>query len=273
MSKKYKNSVIINDEVVTKKKSDKNISELFKYLDSRSFDNYPNIINEDEKTYTMEHIKSNDYYEISEGVELIKVVSTLHYKTIFFKDVSKNKYRKIYEKISNNIEYLKKYYLSFIEKIENEIYMSPSHYLFARNFSIIDSSLNYAGEELKKWFNIVNSKTKERVCIIHNNLSLNHFVKQGKGYLLSWDKHMVDTPILDLYNFYKKEGYKLDFNYLLNIYNENLELLKEEKMLLNILISIPPKIEEISDEYQNTQNIKNTLDYIKSGINVVNENK
>lgn len=269
MTKKYKNNVIINEDNVIKKKTNNDISELFNYLDSRSFNSYPKILNEDEKTYTMQLINSNNYYEITKGVELIKTVSELHYKTIFYKDVSKNKYRNIYNKISNNIEYLKKYYLDLIESIENEIYMSPSHYLIARNYSIIDSSLEYASRELKKWFNLVQSKNKERVCIIHNNLSLNHFVKDSKSYLLSWDNHIIDTPILDLYNFYKKEGYRLDFNYLLNVYNENLELLKEERMLLYILISIPPKIEMIDDEYKNTINIKNILDYIHSGIDIV----
>ena len=273
MSKKYKNSVTIKDDTVIKNKSNNNVIELFKYLDSKIFNNYPEIINEDEKTYTMKYIENNDYYEVTKGVEFIKTVSMLHYKTIFFKDVSKNKYRNIYNKISDNIEYLKKYYLGLIESIESEVYMSPSHYLLARNYSSIDSSLNYASNELKKWFNLVSSKTKERVCIIHNNLSLNHFIGGKESCLLSWDKHMVDTPILDLYNFYKKEGYKLDFNYLLKVYNENLELLKEEKMLLNILISIPPKLEKIDDEYKNTVNIKNMLDYVYSGIDVVNENK
>ena len=269
MNKKYKNGVIIKENKVIKNKTNNNVSELFNYLNSRSFDSYPEITDEDENTYTMKYIESNDYYEVTKGVELIKTISELHYKTIFYKDVSKNKYRNIYNKISDNIEYLKKYYLGLIESIENEVYMSPSHYLIARNYSSIDSSLEFASRELKKWFNLVSNKTKERVCIIHNNLSLNHFIKQGKNYLISWDKHTVDTPILDLYNFYKKEGYKLDFNYLLNIYNENLELLKEEKILLNILISIPPKIEELEDEYKNTINIKNTLDYIYSGINIV----
>ena len=273
MTKKYKNNVIIKEDGVLKNKSNNNVSELFKYLDSRSFNSYPEILDEDQNTYKMKYLNNSDYYEITKGVELIKTVSELHYKTIFFKDVSKNKYRTIYNKISDNIEYLKKYYNSLIEKIENEVYMSPSHYLIARNYSSIDSSLNYAEKELKKWFNIVQNKTKERVCIIHNNLSLKHFIKDGGNYLISWDKHMVDTPILDLYIFYKKEGYKLDFNYLLNIYNENLELLKEEKMLLNILISIPPKIEELDDEYINCININNTLDYIYSGINIVSVTK
>ena len=53
----------------------------------------------------------------------------------------------------------------------------------------------------------------------------------------------------------------------------NTGLLKEEKMLLNILISIPPKLEELSDEYENTINIKNTIKYICSGIEIVNKNK
>lgn len=269
MSKKYRNSVILNENEVTKKKGNNNVSLLFDYLDTRNFNSHPKITNESDDTYTMEYINSSDYYEMTKGVELIKVVSELHQKTIFFKDVSKNKYRNIYNKLSDNIEYLKKYYLELIEKIENEVYMSPSHYLFARNYSIIDSSLEYSSKELKRWFNLVSNKTKERVCVVHNNLSLDHFVKEGKGYLLSWDKHLVDTPVLDLYIFYKKEGYKLDYNYLLNVYNENLELLNEERMLLNILISIPPKLEEVTDEYLNTINIKNLLDYIHSGIDVV----
>ena len=255
------------------KKKTNNVSELFDYLKYRNFDNYPSIISEDEETYTMEYIKGENYYEISKGVELIKTVSSLHNKTIFYKDVSKNKYRTIYNKILGNIRYLKQYYLELISKIEEEEYMSPSNYLFARNYSSIDSSLEYAERELKKWFNIVSNKTKERVCIVHNNLSLDHFVSKGKNYLLSWDKHVVDTPILDIYNFYKKDGYRLDFNYLLDIYNENLELSKEEKMLLNILISIPPKIDKINNEYENTLNIKNTINYIYSGINVVSKNK
>lgn len=273
MNKKYRNKVIIDNEKVIKNKKDNSVSELFKYLDDRGFYSHPEVIDEDDSTYTMKKIECENYYEINEGVELIKVMSELHNKTQFYKDVSKNKYRSINDKLLNNIEYLKKYYLSLIEKIENEIYMSPSHYLFARNYSLIDSSLEYSKKELKKWFNLVSNKTKERVCIVHNNVSKKHFAKEGKGYLLSWDNHMVDTPVLDLYIFYKKEGYKLDFNYLLDIYNQGLELTDEEKILLNILISIPPKIEEIDNEYLNTINIKNTINYMNSGINIISQNK
>ena len=50
-------------------------------------------------------------------------------------------------------------------------------------------------------------------------------------------------------------------------------MLEEEKLLFNILISIPPKIDIINDEYLNCINIKNTFNYICCTILVVNENK
>lgn len=272
MIRKYRNKTIIEGNRVIKKRNDK-IIELYEYLSTRNFENIPKIINKNEDTIELEYIEPIKYHEVTKGTEFIKTVSTLHYKTMFFKDVSKNKYKKIYNKLQNNIEYLKKYYEEMIDKIESEIYMSPSHYLFARNYTSLDSSLKYASNELKKWYKLVENKSKERVCIVHNNLSLEHFIKGEQNYLISFDKYLVDTPILDIYIFYKKEGYKYDFNYLLKIYNENLELLQEEKMLLNILISIPPKIEKINNEYLNTKNIKEIFDYIYSGIGIVNENK
>ena len=271
MNKKI-NSVTVKDNKVIKKKNDR-LLELYDYLDSKEFNNYPKVLNVSEEYIESEYIENKNTKEIIFGEEFIKTVATLHNKTLEFKDVSKNKYRTIYDKISSNIEYLKKYYENLISNIEDEIYMSPSHYLLARNYSCIDSSLKYSKDTLKKWFRKVENKSKERVCIIHNNLSLDHFIMGDKNYLTSFDNYMVDTPVLDLYTFFKRDGFKLDFNHLLNKYNEINELLEEEKMLLNILISMPPKIDEIDNEVINCRNIRNTINYIFKSINIVNQNK
>lgn len=266
------NNVIINDDIVIKKRNDK-VIELYDYFNSVDFDNYPKIISYDDDNTKMEYIKSNNKKELVNGVEFIKTVANLHSKTLSYKDVSKNKYRTIYDKVSGNIEYLKEYYQNLVSNIEEEIYMSPSHYLLIRNYSIINNSLKYSSNMLKRWFKKVQDKSKERVCVVHNNLSLDHFIKGDKNYLISYDNYLVDTPVLDLYKFYKKDGYKLDFSYLMKEYNNSFNLLDEERMLLNILISLPPKIENISDEYLNCINIKNTFKYIYSSMIVVNENK
>ncbi len=265
MSKTYKNKVIIDDEVVLKRRNDKLI-ELYDYLDSRGFSNHPEIIDVDSSYIKTRFIKKNKSFELIKGSEFIKTIASLHSSTIEYKDVSKNKYNKIYNKLLSNIEYLKEYYEKMISGIEEEIFMSPSHYLFARNYTILDSALKYSETNLKKWFNLIKNNSKERVCIVHNNLTLDHFVKGDKNYLLSFDNYLVDTPILDLYKFYRKEGYKLDFKSLMNVYEENFKLLEPERLLLNILISIPPKIEDVKDEFDNCINIKSSFDYIYSSM-------
>jgi len=269
---KFINKVIISDDKVIKKRNDR-LKELYDYLDDRGFDNYPKIINVNDDNFETEYIKEKKVYELYTGEELMKTLSSLHNKTIEYKDVSKNKYRDIYDMISSNIEFLKKYYNDYLSGIEEEIYMSPSHYLFARNYSIINSALKYSYNTLKKWFKIVSNKSKERVCIVHNNVSLSHHLTGDKNYLISFDNYLVDTPILDLYKFYKREGYRLNFIKLIEIYEQNNKLEDDEKLLLNILISIPPKIEEINDEFLNCKNIKDTYNYMYSTLNIINKNK
>lgn len=266
-----KNKTRIEEDRVIKKKN-KDLKELYDYFEIVNFDNYIKIIDEKENYYETRYIENKKYHEITPGLELIKTLSILHNKTLHYKDISKNKYKTIFDKLNNHLNFLEEYFINIVEQIEEEEFMSPSHYLFIRNYSVIDSSIKYAKKELKKWFKLVENKTQERVCVIHNNIKTEHFIKGDKNYLISFDNYMVDTPILDLYKFYKTEGYKLNYNLLFKKYNENLELLKEEKLLHNILISIPPKIEKVDDELNNTINIKNTLNYIYKTLSVISEN-
>ena len=46
----------------------------------------------------------------------------------------------------------------------------------------------------------------ERVCVVHNNLKDEHLLKNDKNYLISWDKYLIDTPVLDLYRFFQNEN-------------------------------------------------------------------
>ena len=85
MTRVYKNNVIIDDGVVTKKNKNNNLIELFDYLETRNFNNFPKVISSDDREIKTEYIESKDYHEMTKGVELIKTVSQLHYKTLFFK--------------------------------------------------------------------------------------------------------------------------------------------------------------------------------------------
>ncbi len=251
-----------NNKKYLLKQTTKDIESLFEYLHERGFDYIPNIIETSNEGIKYEFINSNNNDIKKKRLEISKILSLLHYKTTDYKDVSKFKYREIYDKLSDKISYAEKYYNDLIEKIEMEVYPSSSHYLIERNFSIFLGSISYIKSEVKKWFKLVEDKSKERVCIINNNPKLEHLIIGDNIYLMNWDNYMVDTPIIDLYKLYKVDNNYIDFYDMYIEYSKNFTLTEEEKKLFFIMISIPPIIKEIDNEYLNTKDISKVLKYL-----------
>ena len=150
-----------------------------------------------------------------------------------------------------------KYEIYFVEE-----FLSPDKYMLMRNIYKIFLALGFCESELNEWYDLVKTEKKQRVSIVHNNLETNHFIKGEKDYLISWDNAKVDTPILDLINFYKKEYFNYDFSVLLKNYLNRYSLSNAELKLFFIIISIPPKIELSDDIFENCKNIRYDLDYI-----------
>ena len=237
---------------------------IYKYLESRNFNYYPSIINADEEdNYQIsEYVEEIEMPEEQKMLDLIELVSLLHYKTTHYKEVDEDDYKKIYEDILNNINYLYSYYIDVISIIETKVYMSPSEYLLARNISKIFSSIEFCRNELDKWYDIVKEKRKQRLVVLHNNLELNHFIKNNNSYLISWDKSKIDIPIFDLYKLYKKHALEFDFEMIFRAYERNYQLLEEERKLLFILITLPDKIEFNLSEYEMCKKISRLIDII-----------
>ena len=253
---------IEEDDKYVLKPTDKDIEELFSYLHSRGFDNIPEIVETSSDGIKYKFIENRNRDDVSRKLELSKLLSLLHYKTSYHKDVSKHKYREIYDKLTEKIEYIENYYNELMDKIEMEIYPSPSHYLIERNFSIILGSINFIKSETKRWFKLVQDKTKERVCIVNNNPRIDHLIVGENECLVNWDSYMVDTPIIDLYKLYKVDNNYKDFYDLYKEYSKNFNLTNEEKKLFFIMISIPPKITNVSSEILNTKNVKEIINYL-----------
>ena len=223
------------------KKNKKN--DIIDYLNSRNFNYYPEIIDDNEEYTITKYIENNSIPNEYKILDLIDLISLLHNKTTFYKEIDLDDYKEIYEDIKNNIEYLYSYYDDYMSLIETHIYMSPSEYFLARNMNILLSNLSYCKESIEKWYKIVEEKTKIRMVILHNNLKLDHFIKGENSYLISWDKSKIGIPIFDLYKLYKKHSNDFEFTELLKRYEREYPLLEEEKLLFMILINLPDKIE------------------------------
>lgn len=246
--------------------------DIFPYLDSRSFNYYPKYVL-DNDYLIMEYLEEESISNDQKMADLIHLVSLLHSKTSFYSVVDIDSYKKDYENIKNKIEYLLDHYEKLITYVESVVFMSPSELLLARNISIILGALNYSNHLLEVWYKSVSDKTRRRYSIIHNNLELDHFIKNKSSYLISWDSVKSDLPIYDIYKLYRKYAFSFDFKSLFKKYEKNYPILDDEKILFNVLICIPDEFNFTNDIYNDCVRIEQIVDYLYKTESIVLPNE
>ena len=245
------------------KPKNKDLNELYNYLISRGFDNFPKLIDASRKDVNVfEYIDTIRMPKEQMCDDIIDLIASLHNKTSYFKEVSEDTYKEIYEDIKSNIAYLKNYYDTLYEIGFNEVYQSPSTYQFMRNFYKINVAIDFASKELDDWYELIKGETKIRVCVVHNNLSIDHYLKSDKEVLISWDNYLIDTPIIDIVKLYKNEYLNMNFSEVLERYFYKFPLLPHEKKLLFILITLPPEIKEEDTIFNQCMSNNKVIDYI-----------
>lgn len=249
------------DFIIKPKK--KNISELYNYLLSRGFDNFPKLIDSSrEEVNVFEYVESITMPKEQMADDIIDLIASLHNKTSYFKEVSEDTYKAIYEDIKSNIAYLKNYYNTLFDIGFEEVYPSPDNYQLLRNFSKIRAALDFCEKELDDWYDLIKGSTQIRVAVVHNNLSLEHYLKSSKEVLISWDDYLIDTPVIDIVKLYKKEYLNLNFSEMLERYLYKFPLLEHEKKLLFILLTLPPEVKKCPNSFLRCKENNRLIDYI-----------
>ena len=259
---------IIDDKVVIKKKKCDNLNDIYKYLKSRSFDYFPDVIDIDDEYEVYPYIKDNNEPREQKAMDLMYLLGLLHSKTTFYREIDTDKKKEVYESIIEKLDYLNNYYNDLITMIESEVYMSPASYLIARNINIIFSSIYYAKDNIESWYKMDDTKN-ERVVNIHNNISLDHYIKSEKPYLISWNRSKIDSPIYDLLSFYKNHYLEFDFADLFYYYESNYPLKEKERTLLFAYMAIPDKIDIDVDQYEMCIKINKMIRYLYKTSNLI----
>lgn len=278
--KKYefrKNAVIYTDldgrKFVAKENSQNNIINTYNYLNSRGFGYLPRLIYYDNDGYVYEYVNDTITPKEQKVSDIIKMDSLLHNKTVYYKDVSLDEVKEIYENLSMKITNVFAYYDDLITMIESKNYASPSEYLLIRNCSTIFSCLNFCKKELDRWYEITSNKNKKREVLLHNNLDPDHLVRGSDNILISWDYATRDLPIYDFVKLYKNNFSKYDFSELYKDYIKGFPLLEEEKILMFIILFIPRKIRFNSSELKNTIEVGRLFNYLFTTDKLFMENE
>lgn len=271
---KYNNCLICTDnsDKYVIKNNTNDIFKLNNYLNSRGFNYVPNIIYYDNNSYIYKYIEDINYPEEQKASDLIKLDAILHNKTVYFENITQDEIKEMYEYLKNKIDSTFNYYDNIINTIENEVYPSPSFYMLERNISSIFSCLNFCKMSLEDWYKIMTDKKEVRKVLLHNNLDINHLIKNDDITLISWDKAVFNLPIYDFIKLYKKCYNKYNFTELYKEYNKLFKLNKEEEILLFINLFIPDKISFVNDEMKNTLNVSNLCSYLYTTDKLFMEN-
>lgn len=262
-----KNNITIaettNGNYIIKTKGDNDINSLYKYLSSRNFDSFPKLIDGNRDEYNVYEYIEDTKMPIEQKVnDMMGTIADLHNKTSYYKEVTLSQYQEVYDNIVENIKDTRNKYDDLVNEFKMQIYPSPSGYLLLRNSTKIYDALEYALQKTNVWFNQIKDSKKQRVAVIHNNLTIDHFIKGNRDYLISWERSKVDNPVLDLINLYKNDYLSFDFSELIKKYNNSFPLLESEINLFLSVISIPPISEFGKSEINNCYSTRKLLDYI-----------
>lgn len=270
---KISNATILkctNGTYVVKNKKNKDIKELYKYLNSRDFHYYPLLVEDNRSDINVfEYVEDNSIDNEQKLFDLINLVSLLHNKTSYYKEVTNDKIKEIYEELLGRTIYMEEYFNKIIFNIEDDIFVSPSSNLLLNNSSKIFESLVFLKKEIEEWYKITIDSDKMRVCLVHNNLNLDHYIKSDKDYLISWDNYIIDSPIIDIVKLYKNIYINMNFSETLKLYMEKFPLNDSEKKLLFIMLVMPDEINLTNDEIKNVVTIRKYLDYIYKTENLI----
>ncbi|MDO4375931.1 MAG: hypothetical protein Q4C33_01995 [bacterium] len=248
------------------KKKNKDIKSLYDYLNSRSFNSFPELVDELDDEYVYKALSEPSVPIEQKSTDMAKLLANLHTKTAYFKDVSQDKIKEIYENIVSNISHIDSYYETLFNNLEIKDVLLPSELVLLEGRSKMKSLIEFLSNEAETWYKLVSDKTKERVVYCHNNLSIDHYINNS---FISWDNYTVDTPVLDLINLYHNDFGKYNYSNFLDKYLKLFDLLDEEKHLLFLMISFPIPLNMGSNEMNNTINASKLFDYINETENLI----
>lgn len=264
---KLKNKVKIitsNDDSYIVKDNNKQKKDVYKYLENRNFLYFPKVYTDVDENYEVtRYIDEIDVSREQKLIDMIYLLTLLHNKTTFYKEINLDEIKNIYESNIDYFNYLKIYYEDINKVIENEIYMSPSNYLLIRNITNIYSIINIGYEYTNKWYETIKNKKTIRYVLNHNNLNTNHFLEDNNNmYFISWDKSDFGYNVNDIYNLYLNNYQNIELSTILNLYMSKYKLEEYEYYYLIMQLCNIDRIDFSLKESIKIRNIYNMLDYI-----------
>ena len=233
-------------------------------------EHYINIIND--KYYSL-YPYFDDEEELAKDIRLsffIKAIATLHKESSYPLKVNDGFFEESISYLDTKISRVKEEVLSRIERVEIEVYHSPSDWYFMMNYPLIFNALKEADRYVtlleEEWKNSNNI----HLSLTYQNFNYEHILVKNRK-IVSIDNISLAPSIYDLIDLYKNSfDLKIDLSYLIDQYLQIHPLEEYEKNWLLAFLFIP-SIERKEDDLEDIESLNKTLTLIKLTEEIANK--
>ncbi|WLR50099.1 spore coat protein YsxE [Bacillus tianshenii] len=190
--------------------------------------------------YLMPWVETKEVSARERVVDLFKATASLHQRTTQQQTITQEARKQFYEYSLKEWDERRQKLEKYLEYCERQVYMSPYELNYCLHYTELMKVDEVAKQKLEAWYEQTEEKEKERTCLCHGNLRLEHLVyhRNEKPYLLNFERAYIGPPILDLKFLIEHQFYKMPYGRksiltAMQTYQRLFPLSEEEKLLLS----------------------------------------
>lgn len=211
--------------------------------------------------YLMPYLQEDNHIKKEMKIKMYyQIIAYLHNHSFFIQHEEESFFKKQYDDLFSLIQQRKYEYEELMRKFEFKKFKSPAGWMLVLNYYRITHLLNQAHYYLSQYQEMITQKNEIRLSLTYNHFNKNHiFVKDET--LISIDQMRINYCIYDLVDVINQDELYDNIS-LLDYYLKEVKLLKEEKVLLQCLLSIVPKVELSLQEDLNIYQMSKLICYL-----------
>ncbi|GER66170.1 hypothetical protein BpJC4_06410 [Weizmannia acidilactici] len=188
--------------------------------------------------------------------KMFRELARLHGLSVKEVEISKDTRRKHYEETLARWEQQQDFLEEFLERCEEQTYMSPFALLYCTFYKEISQALKFSVRQLEEWYDQTKEAAKARTVTVHGKISTEHFLydERGLGYFANFEQAETAAPFYDLLPFLSRtlHAYPKRFDECVEwvkTYFSYFPLREDEKCLFFSYLAHPAPIIQIVESY------------------------
>ena len=223
---------------------------LHKLLYLSALDQHENVVELFENI--KKEMKIKTYYQI---------LAYLHNHSFFMQHEEDAFFKKQYDDLFSLIQQRKNDYEELMREFEFRKFKSPAGWMLVLNYYRIVHYLNQAHYYLSQYQEIMKGKNEIRLSLTYNHFNKEHIFVSDET-LISIDQMKINYCIYDLIDIFQNHDELYESLPLLEYYLKEVKLLKEEKILIQCILSIVPQVQLNLQEEVNIYQMSKLICYL-----------